>query len=302
MKILIDARMYGLENAGIGRYLINLIKELKNPSTTNATSLKNLNFVILLRNKYFDELKLPGNWKKVLADLSHYSLAEQLRLPGLINREKPDLVHFPHLNIPFFWKGKFVVTVHDLTMQGQGVNATTLPLGRYYLKRVPFLLTLNKAVKESVKIIVPSRAVKDEIVKNYKISLDKVKVINEGVSNFEASKKFPNKSLKSPYFLYVGNAYPHKNLETVLKAIMIINEQSNTKTLFVVGGSRDVFKERLEERIKKIGVESYVKFVGYVPDKDMANLYKRSVAFIYPSLSEGFGLQGLEALNSGTLL
>ena len=108
--------------------------------------------------------------------------------------------------------------------------------------------------------------------------------------------------MKSPYFLYVGNAYPHKNLETVLKAIMIINEQSNTKTLFVVGGSRDVFKERLEERIKKIGVESYVKFVGYVPDKDMANLYKRSVAFIYPSLSEGFGLQGLEALNSGTLL
>src|SRR3989344_7572344 len=111
--------MYGLEHAGIGRYLVNLTEELKNLRTEEQ-------FIILLRKKYFDELKFPKNWKKVLANFRHYTLEEQLELTKLINKEKPDLVHFPHLNIPLLWKGKFVVTIHDLTMHKQGINATTL--------------------------------------------------------------------------------------------------------------------------------------------------------------------------------
>ena len=65
MRILIDGRLYGLENAGLGRYLINLVNELGKLDAKN-------NYVLLLRKKYFDGLSLPSNWRKVLADFGHY--------------------------------------------------------------------------------------------------------------------------------------------------------------------------------------------------------------------------------------
>jgi hypothetical protein len=120
MKILIDARMYGLENAGIGRYALNLINQLTQLDDKN-------DYILLLRKKYFDDLTLPKNFKKVLADFRHYSFAEQLMLPKIIANEKPDLVHFLHFNVPVWFTGKFVVTIHDLLMHKQkGLEATTL--------------------------------------------------------------------------------------------------------------------------------------------------------------------------------
>lgn len=299
MKILIDARMYGLENAGIGRYLMNLITELVSLDKKNT-------YVLLLREKYYKTFHLPGNWKKILADFRHYTLEEQLKLSSVIKREKPDLVHFPHLNIPYFCKCKFVVTIHDLTMQKQGRDATSLSLPAYYLKRLPFLLIAKKAVKEAVKIIVPSQVVKDDIIKYYKIDRDKINVIYEGFedkfgksSNINVRQKY---KLDYPYFIYVGSAYPHKNLSRVIKASVLLNKKLKQKIIFAIGGSRNVFIERLEQEIKRLNASQIVRFLGFIPDEDLPSLYRDSVAFIYPSLSEGFGLQGLEAIDAGTIL
>jgi len=302
-KILIDARMYGLENAGIGRYLMNLVSEIQKIDKEN-------DYIILLRKKYFDFLTFPSNWKKVLADFRHYTLFEQIKLPILIKREKPDLVHFPHFNVPVFFGGKFIVTIHDLTMQRQGIGATALSLPLYLLKRVPFLLVAKKSVKRSVKIVSPSNAVASEIVKYYGVNRKKIGVIYEGVSsgrsnsefriqNYEVLKKY---KITRPYFIYVGNAYPHKNLKRLVEAILLLNRESDNKILLAIGGSRDIFKKRLEIEINKMGANKFVKLLGYIDEGDLTFLYKNSVAFVYPSLAEGFGLQGLEALSAGTLV
>ena len=120
MKILIDGRLYGLENAGLGRYLINLIDWLGRLDAKNE-------YVLLLRKKYFEKLNIPHNWKKVLADFPHYSFAEQFKLPALISSEHPDIVHFPHFNVPIFYRGNYVVTIHDMLMhKSMGLAATTL--------------------------------------------------------------------------------------------------------------------------------------------------------------------------------
>ena len=140
MKILIDGRLYGLENAGLGRYLMNLVGELSKIGTKNE-------YVLLLRRKYFDNLELPANWKKVLADFRHYSITEQFVLPGLINKENPDIVHFPHFNVPILYGGKFIVTIHDMLMHDfAGLSATTLPSPLYYLKRIVYKLVFRRAV------------------------------------------------------------------------------------------------------------------------------------------------------------
>lgn len=304
MKILIDARMYGLENSGIGRYLINLTKELINQEADNQ-------YVILLRKKYFNKLKFPKGWKKVVAEFGHYSLSEQIMLPMVILREKPDLVHFPHFNVPIFIKSRFIVTIHDLTMHRQGVNATNLPLPLYFLKRIPYKLIFNNAVKRSLKVITPSEAVKSEVINYYKVNPDKVTVTYEGMNFGSFMSKKGSREMEvlekyglvnKKYFFYVGNAYPHKNLETVVRAVVDININKNTPCKFVIAGSRDVFADRLNGQIAKNKASDYVKLLGFVNDEELGVIYKYSLGFIYPSLAEGFGLQGLEAIASGTIL
>ncbi len=176
MKIAIDARMYGLENAGIGRYVVNLIDQIAKVDKQNT-------YVLLLNSNYFNKLKLPQNFSQVLADFKHYSLAEQLKLPKIIAKINPDITHFLHFNVPLTFKGKFIVTIHDLLMHKQkGQDATTLNPISYKIKRLGYHKVFTHAVMASQKIIAPSKFVKDEILKTYKVPEDKIEVIYEGVN------------------------------------------------------------------------------------------------------------------------
>lgn len=295
MRIAIDARMYGLENAGIGRYLINLISELQKIDKDNQ-------YVIILRKKYFYELKLPRNWEKVLGDFKHYTVTEQLQLIRILRSIKADLVHFPHLNTPFFWNKRFIVTVHDLTMQRQGRDASKLGTLRYYLKRVPFLLISKHAVKTAVKIIVPSNYVKEDVSKYYSIVQRKVEVIYEGVENKKINKQLDALNTENSFFFYVGNSYPHKNLKKLIDAFCILKKDLGIKQKLLLVGSQDYFKDKLKDYVKTRGLQKQIVFKGFMKDDDIYSLYAKANGFLYPSLAEGFGLQGLEAMQNGTLL
>lgn len=173
MKILIDGRLYGPEHTGNGRYTMNLIQELAKFDKKNT-------YVVLLREKYFRTLKFPPNWKKVKADFKHYSIDEQIKLPFIVKKYKPDLAHFPHFNVPVFYFGKFVVTIHDMTMHTiKGKDATTRRPFFYRLWGLAYHLAFAKAIYASQKVIVPSQAVKSEILNYYKVKQDKIKVVYE---------------------------------------------------------------------------------------------------------------------------
>lgn len=300
MKILIDARLYGLEHAGLGRYTLNLLSELTKIDRKNS-------YVVLLRKNYFDQLKFPKNWTKILADFRHYSLSEQIKLPRIIRSQLPDLVHFLHFNVPLFYPGKFVVTIHDVLMHKQkGLEATTLPFYSYWLKRLGYGLVFKTAATEAEKILVPSATVKKEVKDFYKINDSKVVVTYEGVGNFffegKSSNKILNKyKIDKPYFIYAGNAYPHKNLEKAILAVVSLNKTIKEKVIFVIVSGRDFFTRRLEKEVIRMKAGKYVKILPFVTDPELASLYASSAAFVTPSLMEGFGLPGLEAMASGTL-
>lgn len=174
MKILLDARFYGLENTGIGRYTMNLLSEISKLDKTN-------NYVVLLRKKYYESLKLPGNFHKVLADTPHYSFKEQLGLSSIIKKENPDLVHFLHFNVPINYKGSFIVTIHDMTMHNQKTRSSNLLLPIYFAKHYAYKQVFKHAVLKSQKILVPSQYVKDQLLGYFKIPKDKVIVTYEGI-------------------------------------------------------------------------------------------------------------------------
>ena len=108
--------------------------------------------------------------------------------------------------------------------------------------------------------------------------------------------------MKLEYFLYVGNAYPHKNLNRLIEAIVLVNKKSRQTIKLEVVSGRNAFIERINSAIKKYEATEYVDLLGFVPDKKLKDLYKNSLAFVFPTLSEGFGLPGLEAMKSGTLV
>lgn len=299
MKILIDARLYGLENAGLGRYVMSLVDRLSDQDKKNS-------YTILLRKKYFNQLSFPANWKKVSADYRHYTIAEQIRLPLTILKEKPDLIHFPHFNVPVICPKPFVVTIHDLLMHEQkGKEATTLTPFIYSIKRYFYRYVFDNAVRKAVRIIVPSETVKKEVVGFYNVPETKVVVTYEGVEEIN-EENFSDKVLKKynvqkPYFIYAGNAYPHKNLNRLVEAANLLNKKGEKKANFVFVTSRNVFGRRLKRKIREKKAGDYAKVLGYLPDADLFSLYRYSTAFVFPSLSEGFGLPGLEAIRSGTL-
>jgi len=301
MRIVIDARLYGLENAGLGRYVMNLVDKLKKIDAKNT-------YYVLLRKKYYNSLEFPENWIKVLADYHHYSYKEQFLLPIALYAIHPDLVHFPHFNIPVLYFGKFVVTIHDLIMHRFKDEATTtLPKLLYMIRRFGYALGFWTAINRSSNIIVPTKEVKKEVHLYYpKVKADKIictyeggpDEVNTNIMQEDIIKKY---NISKPYFVYYGNAYPHKNLSLLIEGIKKINTETDLYVNLFISTPRGVFAQRLNKLIFDLKAEKYIKFPGFVIDEEIAGILRGSVGFIYPTLMEGFGLQGLEALSLGTL-
>jgi len=99
----------------------------------------------------------------------------------------------------------------------------------------------------------------------------------------------------NPYLLYVGNAYPHKNLNRLLKTFNVILKKKPDLGLILVG-KIDYFYERTRKQAEKLGLDGKVTFAGELSDKELIKTYQNGLAYVFPSLSEGFGLPGLEAM------
>lgn len=101
--------------------------------------------------------------------------------------------------------------------------------------------------------------------------------------------------MNDPYFIYTGNAYPHKNLDRLIDAIVLLDVKLK------IISARSIFVERLKKQIKNKKASKYVEIMGFVLDNELNALYKNSIAFVFPTLAEGFGLPPMEAINAGTL-
>jgi len=304
MRIGIDARFLGPKQKGLGRYVQKLVE--------NVVGSDDFEFVIFLRKKNFNEFNSTAkNVKKVLADWRWYTLAEQVFMPSLISKEKVDLMHFPHFNVPIFCPSKFVVTIHDLVLKKFPTKrATTLNPIIYKIKELGYKLVLNSAIKKSEKIIVPSNFTKQEILEHFKINPLKIEVIYEGIPSVEplveegADKKFLERyGINGKYILYVGNAYPHKNLDGLIAAYSKILKEYRLDFQLVLVGEIDYFYEKLQEAISKkfnnLLTKKRIIFSNFVSEEELFIFYKNASLYISPAFFEGFGLPALEAMSYG---
>ena len=115
------------------------------------------------------------------------------------------------------------------------------------------------------------------------------------------NKKIINKKILSQnisYFIYTGNAYPHKNLKRLIEAIVKLNRNGGEKVILKLVGSRNIFIERINKLINDLKANDFVEILGFISDLELKNLYKNSVAFVFPTLAEGFGLPPMEAIEN----
>ncbi len=175
MKIGIDARL--IDETGVGRYIRNLIVELGKIDKTNS-------YVVFLRKRSYGDFVAPNaRWQKRLADVPWHSVAEQLFMPAIFNGGKLDLLHVPYFNVPLLYFGKFIVTIHDLTvLHVHTGKASTLPYFFYQIRRLGYHLSLLKALSWAEKIIAVSGATKKEITDHFDVLPADITVIYEGGS------------------------------------------------------------------------------------------------------------------------
>jgi glycosyltransferase involved in cell wall biosynthesis len=294
-KIVIDGRIYGTGWTGIGRYTERLIEELQQIDQDNE-------YVVLLRKDVYEHWQpLNNRWRKVMADFKPYGLREQLYLPWLLWRLRPDLVHFLHFTIPCLYLGRRLITIHDLTLvRWRNVRGGTLKRFIYSVKYWLMRLVLRCGVMRSVGIITPTEQTKQEILEAYPtasprwLSPDKVTPIHEAADPVMAEPE--EMDIKKPFLLYVGNAYDYKNLYRLVEAFRLLKPDFPDLKL-VLAGKIDYFYSKLQDWV---GNDPSVIFPGFVNDSQLVWLYQNAEAFVFPSLAEGFGLPPLEAMAHGT--
>jgi glycosyltransferase involved in cell wall biosynthesis len=289
-NIGIDCRLAGIRHAGIGRYTENLVKRLPLLSSEYL-------WIFFFTDKDQAEqvlgksISLP-NVKVVFAPAKHYSLSEQLQLPKLFKQESLSLLHVPHFNVPLLYGGKLIITIHDLLWhEYRGLSFTTLPSWLYHLKYVGYQLVVGQAVAKATTILVPAQTIKRTLLRYYPSAEKKIVVTKEGVDDKLQNPVGVQNKATDKNLLYIGSLYPHKNLKVVIDALPKLPDYQ-----LLVVGTRNVFQERVAEYVKQKKLEHQVKFLGYVSDEDLQTLFTKTRALVQPSLSEGFGLTGVEAM------
>lgn len=300
MRIGIDARFYGprVGGGGIGRYVSQLVTHLQEIDHQN-------HYVLFLKKENFHECVITNpRFEKRLVDVHWYGVKEQLVMPREIHRARVDFMHYPHFNIPVFSRVPFMVTIHDLILiedKNSARSSTRLGLVHGF-KHAGYRFALEYAIHKSSHILTVSEYTKRSLLKHFRVTNKKMSVIPNGVQKPQATKgvNLFELGVYDPYFLYVGNAYPHKNLEMLMHAFARYREH-DPYTQLVIAGRRDVFSRTLEQEAKELGIPAeQLRFIDLPTDAEVAALYKSAKLFIFPSRIEGFGIPPLEAMSYGT--
>lgn len=302
MRIGIDARLLGLEHAGLGRYVKKLVDELIKQDKKNQ-------YVLFLNNNHISEYEGIKNVEVVELNVSIYGLLEQIICPIIFNSHKLDLLHIPHFNAPVLYFGKTILTIHDLIKHySTGKDTTTKNPFLYSFKRLGYLLLTQIVIRKAKHILVPSKWVKEDIIQKFRVNPSKITVTYEAVDdqirkislNTDERKKILHKyKINQPFIIYTGSVYPHKNVGTLIESIITYNQQRQTTLNLAIVCARSVFYDRIKNFIQEKNAESQIKLLGFVSDEDVSKLYSLALALVHPSLMEGFGLTGLEAMKVG---
>ena len=297
MRIGLDMRMAGT-GEGIGRYVAEVAERL------TAMDKKNQYVLLFSDSKIAANFvsQLPrdqvANFQSEVVASKYYSWGEQTKLILELRKLKLDLVHFPNFNVPIFYPGKFVITIHDIIHHYYPGKKKSR-----FFHRLAYKATIWTAVKRAAKIIAVSEATKKDLMNKFHVPENKVVVIYEGINEtlsdksdlLNSAQKLQKYNISKPYILTVGVWRQYKNLPNLARAFDILREKYGRDYHLVLAGKIDGFYPEIQEEVYKIKNRGEIRSPGFIAEEDLPALYRNAKVFVLPSLIEGFGLTAVEA-------
>lgn len=286
MKIAIDARESGTST---GRYVDKLIEYMHKIGVDHE-------IIIMTKSHRLDFMKkIAPTFEVVAADFQEFTLSEQIGFLRFCRNLRADLIHFPIVQQPVFYRGTTVTTMNDLTTL-RFKNPLTHPIA-YKVKRSLYALVNKRVAKRANHIITYTQFVKDDIAQFTGVDKKKITPIHLAADKITDAATPVKNLIDKQFLLYVGRPFPHKNLRRLIDAFHKLQKDHPNLQLVLAGKKDGVYEQHLqyvkEKKIKNVSI------TGFVSDGELKWLYENCAAYCFPSLSEGFGLPGLEAMKHG---
>nr|WP_320193455.1 glycosyltransferase family 1 protein [uncultured Desulfobacter sp.] len=281
MKLTIDVRM--INYSGIGVYIKSLLPLLIESS--------DINFFLVGDREELASYDWAEKKNVEIIEFSSpiYSIREQINFPFIIPQDT-EIFWAPHYNIPLCYRGKLLVTVHDVAH---------LAFKHSFVKKIYANFIFSILAKKADAIITVSAFTATELMRYKGKNLQKkISIVHNGLNQLFLDNSGIPSAPEKPYILFVGNVKPNKNLYRLLKAFELIMHKI-PHNLVIVGKKEGFITgvEHVGALAKKIGRR--VIFTGSVNFETLRRYYTNASVFVFPSLYEGFGFPPLEAMASG---
>jgi glycosyltransferase involved in cell wall biosynthesis len=292
IHVVFDAHAITPRRSGIGEYCARLLEAMCDSADADVQ-------LSLYANGGITALHDAGELATITENISEgslYSMHHQWTLPRLLRHTDCDLVHIPDFLVPVYMPVPFVCTVYDLIPLARpdyirkSLKVRLLPLYRAVVRH---------AVRRAARVLTISRHSRDDIVRLLGVDASRIDITPLAPtvgSAVQADAELPGVLVPGRYLLYVGRHDPYKGLGLLLSAFACAAESGLPDDVtLAIAGSLDP-RYGYGESIAALGLEKRVHFLDYVDAQLLPSLYAHALAFVFPSLYEGFGLPPLDAM------
>lgn len=288
MRVAIDATdAFASRRTGTGVYVRSLCEEMMKISGRDELTL------LGLRSLAADVGFVDPGTLRLLSSPQLRTLWSQCRIPAHLAVQKYDLVHFVDHKLPFLFRGKSIVTIHDAAFLR---FPETFRTG--HRQRLEWFT--RDAVRRAVHIIAVSGSTRDDLCRFYSVDPRKVSVVHHAVNPLRYHGHVTPLRRENPYILAVGALHPRKNYEMLIRAFRKVCARLDEKVELLIVGQRAWLWEGVEREAALPPFNDRIRLVGYVADEELPSYYAGARVFVLPSLYEGFGIPILEAMACGT--
>ncbi len=293
MYIGIDARLVYYTRAGIGEYTVRLTQAL-------AATYPNEKFCLLQDARTVQALVEAPNVAISRSRVPSHHRIEPALLPWVASRLGVDVFHSPDFIPPRHFRGRSVITIHDLGFLIYP-HFLTKDAARYYGQ-------IDRAVRQAHQIIAVSQSTKNDLIRMLGTPEDKVSVIYEAadplfrpLDRVDALQRVQALyDVPDEFILFVSTIEPRKNVGGLLRAYRQLRDDYKLTPGLVLVGAPGWLSDDLYTLVDKLDLRSDTFFLGRVDNPTLRYLYNAAQCLVHPAFYEGFGLTPLEAMACGT--
>ena len=296
-RVLVDATAVPADRGGVGRYVDGLLA---------ALSAADANLAVVCQRadaERYARMAPHGDVVAGPAAIAHRPARlawEQTGLPLVAQQVMAEVVHSPHYTMPLRVGRPVVVTIHDATF-------FTTPEQHTAVKGTFFRSATRTALRRASRVIVPSKATRDELVRVLDADSTKIDVAYHGVdpdifhlpTDADKARVAARLGLRGPYVAFLGQLEPRKNVPNLIRGwAKAVHWRDEPPALVLAGGSG--WDEDVDAALAEVPSHLRVLRPGYLRFADLPGYLGGAIVCAYPSHGEGFGLPVLEAMACGS--